>query len=116
MYRFNYSVNEVSSQYDRDIHNKLNKFRCYEQAYNNKVRRETKSKFYKLMTVPVLLDGSETWILTWEQNSAVRMKFLEVKRYTISDRHNYVDTRTELKSFCYHTSRIDKYEKNGGST
>lgn len=50
---------EVSFNSDRDVENKINKFRWICETINrtlkNKVRKDTKLKLYKTMAVPTLL-------------------------------------------------------------
>jgi hypothetical protein len=62
---FNYLECNVIYKYDEDLNDKLCKFQniygLISRTLKKKTRKETNLKFYKIMAVPVLLYGSETW-------------------------------------------------------
>jgi hypothetical protein len=62
--------------------------------------KETNTKFYKIMAVPVLLYGSETWTLRkrdWNRIQAAETKYLvTVKGCTRLDPIRNEDIRNEL--------------------
>lgn len=64
---FNCLRDRINYQNDRDMDNKVNKFQCIcgttNRKLRNKVRKETKLKFYKTVAMPTLLYGCETWVL-----------------------------------------------------
>jgi hypothetical protein len=68
-----------------------------------KTRKETNLKFYKIMAVPVLLYGSETWTQRkrdWNRIQAAEMKCLRtVKGCTRLDQVRNEDIRKELGIF-----------------
>jgi hypothetical protein len=60
---------------------KLKKYMCAEIArtLKKKTSKETNLKFYKILTVPVTLYGSETWTprkRDWNRIQAAEMKYL----------------------------------------
>jgi hypothetical protein len=63
-------------------------------------QKETNLKFYKIMAVPVLLYGSETWTprkSDWNRIQAEEMKYLRtVKGCTRLDQIRNEDIRNEL--------------------
>jgi hypothetical protein len=80
---FNYVGCNVTYKYDEDLNYKLSKFQniCTVTArtLKTKTRKETNVKFYKIMAVPVLLYGSETWTLRkrdWNRTQTAEMKYL----------------------------------------
>jgi hypothetical protein len=80
---FNYLGCNVTHKYDEDLNDKLSKFQnicgVIARTLNMKTRKETNLKFYKIMTVPVLLYGSETWTprkRDWNRIQAAEMKYL----------------------------------------
>ena len=52
---FNYLGNDTGCHRNYDINVKLGKFQEIYHIFRNKVRRDTKLKFYKVMAVPCLL-------------------------------------------------------------
>ena len=73
------------------------------RTFRNKIRNETKLKFYKVMAVPMLAYGSETWTLNKKQQSKIQaseMKFLRsVKGCTKRDLITNQSIREELGIF-----------------
>ena len=78
------------------------------------MRKETKLKFYKVMTVPMLY-SSEIWTLTKSQLKKIEtaeMEFLRyVAGYTLQDKKYSKDIRNELKIFSL-VDRIKQYRQN----
>ena len=70
----------------------------------NKTRKDTKTKFYKVMATPMLTYGSETWTITKKDQSRIQsaeMKFLrKVKGCTLEDQIKNSEIRKELNIFC----------------
>jgi hypothetical protein len=64
---FNYLGCNVTYKHDEDLNDKLSKSQnicgVIRRTLNKKTRKETNLKFYKIMAVPVLIYGSETWTL-----------------------------------------------------
>jgi hypothetical protein len=80
---FNYLGCNVTYKYVEDLNDKLNKFQnvcgVIARTVKKKTRKETDLKLYKIMAVPVLLYGSETWTLRkrdWSRIQAAEMKYL----------------------------------------
>ena len=90
---------------EEDIQRKVDKFNyingTIKRTLGNKVRRETLLKFYKVMSLPVLLYGSETWVLNKRDRMKIQsaeMKFLRnVAGYKRTDRKRNVEIRQELQ-------------------
>jgi hypothetical protein len=79
---FNYLGFKVTYNYDEDLNDTLSKFQnicgVIVRTLKKKTREETNLKFYKIMAVPVLLYGSETWIprkRDWARIQAAEMKY-----------------------------------------
>jgi hypothetical protein len=77
---FNYLGCNVTYKYDEHLNVKLSKFQnicgVIARTLKTKTRKETNLKFYKIMAVPVLLYGSETWTLRkkdWNRIQAAEM-------------------------------------------
>ncbi|KAJ4432143.1 hypothetical protein ANN_20759, partial [Periplaneta americana] len=104
---------------DRDIDNKISKFRwicgTINRTLKNKTRKETKLKFYKTMAVPVLTYGSESWIIKERDKSklqAAEMRFLRrVKGCTRRDLIRNEDIRKELDIYNINEKVEDYKEK-----
>jgi hypothetical protein len=64
---FNYLGCNVTYKYEEDLNDKLSKFQnicgVIARTLQKKTKKETNLKFYKIMAVPVLLHGIETWTL-----------------------------------------------------
>jgi hypothetical protein len=92
---------------------------CTEKGTETKTRKTTQMKFYKVMALPVLLYGSETWaIKTKDMNKiqATEMRYLRsVKGCTKLDHIKNEDIRKELDTDSTQY-KIEKYRKNGKST
>ncbi|PSN39989.1 hypothetical protein C0J52_25074 [Blattella germanica] len=80
---FSYLGCDISYDYDEDINNKVAKFQgmcgTINRTLRNKIRKETQLKFHKVLAVPVILYGSESWILRRKDESkltAAEMRFL----------------------------------------
>jgi hypothetical protein len=101
---FNYLGCYVKYKYDEDLNDKLNKFQnicgVIARTLKNKTRKETNLKFYKIMPLPVLLYGSETWTLRkreWNRIQAAEMKYLRTVKGCIRfDQIRNEDIRNEL--------------------
>ncbi|KAK7861914.1 hypothetical protein R5R35_009378 [Gryllus longicercus] len=101
---FNYLGCDISYDTDKDIENKTNKFQSIcgiiNRTLQNKARKDTKIKFYKTMAAPVLLYGSESWIMKKRDQSklqAAEMRFLrKVKGCIKQDQIRNEDIRKEL--------------------
>jgi hypothetical protein len=68
---------------EMDINVKLQRFKqicgTIKRTLDGKVMKETLLRFYKIMSIPTLLYGSECWTLTKRQKSrqeAAEMRFL----------------------------------------
>ena len=104
---FNYLGSDVGYDKDYDVDNKICKFQrvcgTINRTFRNKIRNETKLKFYKVMAVPMLAYGSETWTLNKKQQSKIQaseMKFLRsVKGCTKRDLITNQSIREELGIF-----------------
>jgi hypothetical protein len=89
---------------EKDIHNKLNKFSSIcgtlRRTLKTKTKKTTQIKFYKVMALPVLLYGSETWTIKTKDMSkiqATEMRYLRsVKGCTKLDHIKNEDIRKEL--------------------
>jgi hypothetical protein len=94
----------VTYKYDEDLNDKLSKFKkmceVIARTLKKKIMKETNVKFYKIMAVPVLLNGSETWTprkRDWNRIQAAEMKYLRtVKGCTRLDQIRNEDVRNEL--------------------
>jgi hypothetical protein len=77
------------------------------RTLKKKSRKERNLKFFKIMAVPVLLYGSETWTprkRDWKRIQAAEMKYLRpVKGCTRLDQIRNEDTRNEL-GICVNTA------------
>lgn len=117
--RFSYLGCEVTFLDNKDLTNKLNKFRyicgTIQKCLKNRTRKDTRLKFYKTMAVPVVLYGSETWVLSKREQTrlqAAEMKFLRaVKGCTLEDRNRNEDIRNELGIFSLDEKR-KTYKRN----
>jgi hypothetical protein len=70
---FNYLVNLVSYEKEKDIDNKITKFLKITGLINNtfkpnKVQKGTRTELYTTLALPVLLYGSETCTVTSKHN------------------------------------------------
>jgi hypothetical protein len=78
---FNYLGRNVTYKYDEDLNDKLSKLKnicgAIARTLKKKTRKETNLKCYKIMAVPVLLYGSETW--TWRKSDWSRIQAAEIK-------------------------------------
>jgi hypothetical protein len=91
-------------KYDEDLNDKLSKFQnvcgVIARTLKKKTRKETNLKFYKIIAVPVLLYGSETWTLRkrdWNRIQATEKKYLRtVKGCTRLNQIRNEDMRNEL--------------------
>ncbi|KAJ4431530.1 hypothetical protein ANN_20128, partial [Periplaneta americana] len=102
-----------------DVDIKLAKFqqllRTIKSTLLKKVRPETILKFYKVMTVPTLLYGSETWSSTKGQLRRIEAAEMRLLRplagYTLYDHKRNPDIRTELNIIAI-TDTIESYRNN----
>lgn len=70
----------------------------------SRIRKDTKLKFYKVMAMPVLTYGSETWTLTKSNRQRIQpveMKFCErrVRGCTLRDQIKNEDIQAELNPY-----------------
>jgi hypothetical protein len=101
---FNYLGCNVTYKHDEDLNDKLSKFQnicgIIARALMKKTRKERDLKFYKIMAVPVLLYGSETWTprkTDWNRIQAAEIKYLRtVKGCTRLDQIRNEDIRNEF--------------------
>lgn len=104
---FKYLGTQLTYKHDSDCKYKLPIFQqlcgTINRNLKNKARKETQIKFYKVMAVPSLLFGSETWTMTAADSKklqAAEMKFLRsVKGCTILDKIRNDKIREELMIF-----------------
>jgi hypothetical protein len=104
---FNYLGCDVTYDQDEDIHNKLHKFQnicgTIWRNLKKKTRKDKQLKFYKTMPVPVLMYGSEAWVIKKNDTSRIQsaeMKLLRsVKGCTRMDHIRNEDIRTELEMY-----------------
>ncbi|KAJ4447240.1 hypothetical protein ANN_09244 [Periplaneta americana] len=104
---FNYLGSDIGFDKEYDVDNKIRNFQrvcgTITRTFRNKIRKETKLKFYKVMAVPTLAYGNETWTLTKKQQSKIQtteMKFLRnVKGCTKRDLITNENIREELEIF-----------------
>ena len=88
-----------------DIKTKTEKFNyingTIRRTLKNKTRKETMIKFYKVMSVPAITYGSETWIINKSDKRKIQsaeMRFLRsVAGYRLTDRKRNCEIREELK-------------------
>ena len=115
---FNYLGCDITYDRDKDIENKINKFQSIcgtiNRTLQNKTRKDTKLKFYKVMAVPVLMYGSESWILKEADKNkiqAAEMRFLrKVKGCSRRDHIRNETIREELEIFNIN-ERINDYKE-----
>lgn len=116
---FNYLGSDVGFDKEYDVDNKICNFQrvcgTINRTFRNKIRKETKLKFYKVMAVPTLAYGSETWTLTKKQQSKIQtteMKFLRnVKGCTKRDLITNENIREELEIFNIN-ERLKDFKQN----
>lgn len=112
---FNYLGCDLSYDYENDIDIKLHRFQqmcgTIRRTLSKKTRRETQLKMYKVMAVPVLLYGSESWVLTRKKSSNIQaseMRFLRaVKGCSLLDQLRNENIRNDLNIF----SIVDKIKE-----
>lgn len=103
----------------KDIYTKLSKFQqvcgTIHRTLRQKTRKETRIKFYKTMAVPLLLYGSETWVINKKISSRIQsaeMSFLRrTKGCTRLDHIQNEDIRNELQIYAIH-DKIQQYRNN----
>ncbi|KAJ4447044.1 hypothetical protein ANN_09033 [Periplaneta americana] len=113
---FNYLGCDISFNYEKDIEKKVNRFQMIcgtiGRTLGRKARKETQMKFYKVMAVPTLIYGSESWTTTKKEESRIQsaeMKFMRyVRRYTKADKIKNETIRSDLNIFSVH----DMVEEN----
>jgi hypothetical protein len=78
-------------------------FRAIKRSLRNRAQQETILKFYKVLSVPVLLYGREFWTLTKQQLQQIEsseVRFLRpVAGYRRMDKKRNTDIRQNLKIF-----------------
>jgi hypothetical protein len=67
---FNYLGCDISYEKDNDVVNKLAKFRNV--CGTIKKRKDKRFKFYKTIAVPILIYGSEAWVLSKREESKIQ--------------------------------------------
>jgi hypothetical protein len=76
MRHFNYLCCDISYEKGNDIDNKLAKFRnvcgTVHKYLKHKTRKDTHLKFYKTIAVPILIYGSEAWVLYKREESKIQ--------------------------------------------
>jgi hypothetical protein len=86
---FNYLGCDVTYKYDEDLNKKMNKCQSICGVISRtlkKSKKETNLKFYKVMAIPVLLYGCETWTLKkrdWNIIQGAEMKYLRTAKSCI---------------------------------
>lgn len=113
---FNYLGCDISFNYEKDIEKKVNRFQMIcgtiGRTLGRKARKETQMKFYKVMAVPTLIYGSESWTITKKEESRIQsaeMKFMRyVRRCTKADKIKNETIRSDLNIFSVH----DMVEEN----
>lgn len=116
---FNYLGCCLSYVNSRDVDTKLAKFQqllgTIKLTLLKKVRPETILKFYKVMAIPTLLYGSETWALTLAQLRRIEAAEMRLLRplagYTLYDHKRNADIRKELNITAI-TDTISTYRNN----
>ena len=115
---FNYLGCNISYNKNNDINNKLSKFNYICGTIKRSLKKTsklTKIKFYKVMAIPMLLYGSESWTLTKQDKRNIEtseMKFLRsVANYTLWDKKRSEDIRKELNVFRL-VDKIKEYQQN----
>jgi hypothetical protein len=72
---FNYLGCDISHEKDNNVDNKLAKFRnvcgTIQKYLKHKTRKDTHLKYYKTITVPILIYGSEAWVLSKREESKI---------------------------------------------
>lgn len=72
---FNYLGCDISFKYEKDIEKKVNRFQMIcgtiGRTLGRKTRKEIQMKFYKVMAVPTLIYGSESWTITKKKKNHV---------------------------------------------
>lgn len=97
----------ISYEQERDIEYKLNQFRhicgTIQRTLRNKTRKDTIIKFYKVLAVPLLLYGSENWVLNRSVKRKIEtseMQFLRrISGYTLQDHIYNMQIREELNVY-----------------
>lgn len=95
---------DISFYGEIDINKKIERFNqmngTIRRTLSSKVRRDTLIKFYKVMSIPTCLYGSEVWTMTNKDISrlqAAEMRFLRaVAGYSLLDRQRNTQIRNEL--------------------
>lgn len=113
---FNYLGCDITYEYSNDMKTKLQRFQhtcgTINKYLRNKTRKETLLKFYKVMAVPQLLYGCESWTIRKQDKMKIQaseMKFLRrVKRCTLMDKIKNEDIRQELNIFSLN-EKINEY-------
>ena len=85
------------------------------EVLSRKTKKETRLKYCKVVAVPVLLYGSETWVAVKKRLSrikALEMRFFHsVKGCIRRDRLDNEDIHKELKTVSY--THLDVYKRQG---
>ena len=94
----------MSIYQEDDIAKKVEKFNfingTIRRTLKNKVRKDTMLKFYKVMSIPTITYGSETWTINNKNKKRIQsaeMRFLRsVAGYRLTDRKRNIEIREEL--------------------
>jgi len=97
---FNYLGNIISYERELDIDKKLNKFLKITGILNNvfrpqKAPKKTTIKLYNTLVLPVLLYGSETWIIEASDVRRITATEMEYTRRTAG--YTWTDCRTNAQ-------------------
>ena len=116
---FNYRGCILSCCERREVNNEINKFQrmcgAVSRTIRGKTQLSTQIKFYKVMTVPVLVYGSENWSINRSDKrkiEAAEMRFLiPMAGYTLWDKKRSSDIREQLGIFNINY-RLTQYKIN----
>jgi len=98
---FNFLRNMISYEKELDIANKLHNYLKITGILNNVFRpqkkplKETRIKLYHILALPVLLCGSETWII--KARDARRIRAAEMKYMRITAGYTWTDYKTNVQ-------------------
>lgn len=90
---FSYFGNYISYDQRYDIHNKLYKFQMIggiiTRTLRNNVRRDRKTKLYKLLPTQLLFFGLKIWATTWRRNSIMQTSEVTLVQFTEQTKLNH---------------------------
>lgn len=113
---FTYLGCDLTYENETDIQKKLHRFQhicgTLSRTLKKRTRKETQLKFYKVMAIPVLLYGSETWTLKSQDLNRIQVSEMRhlrsIKGYTIMDKIRNEDIREDLGVFSL-CDRVKEY-------